>query len=138
MITKSKITKLVSGFAGFAVALGFVVAPAIASAQSATDLQSQINSLLATIQSLQSQLAATSGSTAMMTSFTFNTNLKVGSKGVDVMNLHVLYLSTVLLYNCLVKKTCWCEKTVCHFTYLKFRIVKCNYTTSKYFSFYKF
>ncbi len=83
---KSKINKLVTGFAGLALTLGFAVTPVIASAQSATDLQAQINSLLATIQSLQSQLAGTSGST-VSSSYTFNANLTVGSTGTDVMNL---------------------------------------------------
>ena len=85
MITKSRTLKFVAGFVGFAMALSFMVATP-ASAATAADIQSQINSLMATIQSLQSQLGTT-GSTAMSTGYTFNTNLTVGSTGVDVMNL---------------------------------------------------
>jgi hypothetical protein len=64
------------------------MAPVMASADTASDLQAQINSLMSTITSLQSQLsAATGGSSSMMTGYTFNTNLTVGSKSADVMNL---------------------------------------------------
>ncbi len=63
-------------------------APMIAGAATAADIQAQINSLMATIQSLQAQLSAATGSTATTgTCYTFNTNLTVGSKGTDVMNL---------------------------------------------------
>ena len=86
-LKKSRTAKVAAGFVGFAMALS-IVAPAIASADQASDLQAQINSLLATIQSLQAQLGATSGgSTSMMSSYTFNTNLTMGSTGADVMNL---------------------------------------------------
>jgi len=85
-LTKSTTAKLVSGFVGIAMAAGAFV-PALASAQSATDLQAQINSLLATISALQSQLSATTGGSTASTGYTFNTNLTVGSKGTDVMNL---------------------------------------------------
>ncbi len=85
-LTKSKAVKFATGFVGVAVALTFAITPMMAGATSATDLQAQINSLMATIQSLQSQLSATTGGTAT-TGYTFNTNLTVGSKGVDVMNL---------------------------------------------------
>jgi hypothetical protein len=82
---KSRTAKLAAGFVGIAMAVSFI-APAIASADTASDLQAQINSLLATIQSLQAQLAATTGGSAS-TGYTFNTNLTVGSTGADVMNL---------------------------------------------------
>lgn len=85
-LTKSKTAKLVSGFVGVAMAVSAFV-PAVAAAQSATDLQAQINSLLATISSLQAQLAATTGGSTTSTGYTFNTNLMQGSKGTDVMNL---------------------------------------------------
>lgn len=85
-LTKSTTAKLVSGFVGIAMAAGAFV-PALASAQSATDLQAQINSLLATISALQAQLSATTGGSTASTGYTFNTNLTVGSKGTDVMNL---------------------------------------------------
>ena len=86
-LSKSKITKLVTGFAGFAVALGFAVAPAIASADTAASIQAQINSLMSTIQSLQSQLSATTGGSTTVSGYMFNTNLTLGSKGPDVMAL---------------------------------------------------
>jgi hypothetical protein len=83
-LTKSKTARVAAGFVGFAMAASAFV-PALASAQSA-DLQSQINSLLATIASLQAQLAGTGGS-SVSTGYTFNTNLTLNSKGTDVMNL---------------------------------------------------
>jgi hypothetical protein len=85
-LTKSKTAKFAAGIVGFAMAVSFV-APAIASADTASDLQAQINSLLATIQSLQSQLASVSGGSSMSSGYTFNANLTVGSTGTDVMNL---------------------------------------------------
>lgn len=89
MTAKSKFAKVVAGFVGFAMAFSFVVTPVTASAATAAELQAQINDLLATIQSLQSQLSSTTGgsSTGTSTGYTFNTNLTVGSKGTDVMNL---------------------------------------------------
>lgn len=83
--TKSKTARVAAGFVGFAMAVSAFV-PAIASADTASDLQAQINSLLATIASLQSQLSGTTGGGAS-TGYTFNTNLTMGSKGTDVMNL---------------------------------------------------
>ncbi|KND46750.1 MAG: Beta-galactosidase [Parcubacteria bacterium C7867-006] len=85
-LTKSRTAKLAAGFVGFAMALS-IVAPTLASADTASDLQAQINSLLATISSLQAQLSATTGSSSVSTGYTFNTNLTVGSTGADVMNL---------------------------------------------------
>lgn len=86
MNIKSTTIKLVSGFVGLAMALGFALP---ANAATAADIQAQINSLMATIQSLQAQLSATNGGTTsvMSTGYTFNTNLTVGSRGTDVMNL---------------------------------------------------
>lgn len=86
MTTKSRTAKLAAGFVGFAMAVSAFV-PAMASADTASDLQAQINSLLATISSLQSQLAATTGGSSVSTGYTFNTNLTVGSTGTDVKNL---------------------------------------------------
>ena len=83
-LTKSTSVKLAAGFVGFAMAVTAFV-PALASADTASDLQTQINSLLATIASLQAQLSGTGSS--MSTGYTFNTNLTVGSTGTDVMNL---------------------------------------------------
>ncbi len=87
MTAKSKFAKLVAGLAGFAMAFSFVVTPVTASAATAEELQAQITSLLATINALQSQLSSTTGGTTTTTGYTFNTNLTVGSKGTDVMNL---------------------------------------------------
>ena len=85
-LTKSRTAKFAAGLVGFAMAASAFV-PALAGAQTATDLQSQINSLLATISALQAQLAATSGGSSVATGYTFNANLTVGSRGTDVMNL---------------------------------------------------
>jgi len=84
-LTKSKTARVAAGFLGFAMAASAFV-PALASAQSA-DLQSQINALLATISALQAQLSATTGGSTVTTGYTFNTNLTMGSKGTNVMNL---------------------------------------------------
>ena len=59
-LSQSKAAKLASGVVGIAMALS-IVAPSLASADTASDLQAQINSLLATISSLQSQLSAITG-----------------------------------------------------------------------------
>lgn len=84
-LTKSITAKLAAGVVGVSMAVAAFV-PALASADTASDLQAQINSLLATIQSLQAQLAATTGGT-VSTGYTFNTDLTVGSTGTDVLNL---------------------------------------------------
>lgn len=57
----------------------------VAYGQSTADLQAQINSLLATIAALQSQIAGQSAGSA--SSFTFTRDLTVGSTGDDVMAL---------------------------------------------------
>lgn len=86
-LTKSRSAKLAAGVVGFAMAVSAFV-PVMASADTASDLQAQINSLLATISSLQSQLSATTGgSSSMGTGHQFNVNLTVGSTGSDVMFL---------------------------------------------------
>ena len=66
--------------AGIAVAFAFVAVPAQAQT---TDLLAQIDSLLATIAALQSQIAGgtTAGTPALSS---FNTNLTIGSTGSDV------------------------------------------------------
>ncbi len=84
-LTKSRTAKLAAGVVGFAMAVT-AFAPALVSADTASDLQAQINSLLATISSLQAQLSATTGG-SVSTGYVFNTNLTVGSTGTDVMNL---------------------------------------------------
>ncbi len=86
MTSKSTIAKLAAGAVGFAMTVSAFV-PSLASAQSSSDLQAQINSLLATISALQAQLAGTTGGSTVSTGYTFNTNLTVGSRSTDVMNL---------------------------------------------------
>lgn len=56
-----------------------------------TDLQSQINSLLAEIASLQSQLGQSGGSATG--GYTFNTDLTIGSSGADVTALQTWLIS---------------------------------------------
>ena len=81
MITKSRTAKLAIGFVGAVTAISFAMTPIIASAATVAELQAMIASLSA-------QLAALSGGTASTgAGYTFNTNLTVGSKGTDVMNL---------------------------------------------------
>lgn len=87
MTAKSKFAKVAAGLVGIAMAFSFVVTPVTASAATAEELQAQISSLLATINSLQAQLSSTTGGSSTTTGYTFNTNLTVGSKGTDVMNL---------------------------------------------------
>ncbi|MFZ2621442.1 MAG: peptidoglycan-binding protein [Minisyncoccia bacterium] len=86
MITTSKTAKLAAGAVGFVMAISAFM-PVLASADTASDLQAQINSLLATISALQAQLSATTGGSTVSSGYTFNTNLTIGSKGADVMNL---------------------------------------------------
>ena len=81
MITKSRTAKLAIGFVGAVTAISFAMTPIIASAATIAELQ-------AMIASLSVQLAALSGGTASTgAGYTFNTNLTVGSRGTDVMNL---------------------------------------------------
>lgn len=61
-----------------------------AQAQSTSDLQSQINSLLATIASLQAQLG---GSASMSASVTFTRDLTIGATGSDVTALQTWLIS---------------------------------------------
>jgi len=80
MITKSRTAKFVAGFVGVATALSFAITPITASAATIAELQAMIADLTA-------QLAALSGGTTTTSSYTFNTNLTMGSTGTDVMNL---------------------------------------------------
>jgi hypothetical protein len=99
--TKSKAVKLVTGFVGLAMALS-IAAPMIASAAALTSSQvSAIVTLLqsfgadqGTINNVQTSLSGgtVTGSTSSTvttssTGYQFNTNLTVGSTGVDVLNL---------------------------------------------------
>jgi hypothetical protein len=83
LLLKSNATKVVAGFVGLAFALTmFLGATAPAHAQSMADLQAQIAALSAQLTALQG-----TPSTTMTTGYTFNVNLKMGSRGTDVMNL---------------------------------------------------
>ncbi len=88
---KSKVARAASGFVGFAMAMSLVLGGAVApvQAQSITDLTAQINSLLSTIAALQAQLNSMQGGSTPSTGtgYVFNTNLTVGAKSTDVMNL---------------------------------------------------
>ena len=83
-LKESKTTKVVAGLVGLVTAV-FMMGPVVASADAVSDLQAQIAALMAQINSLNAQVAATTGSGSC--AYTFATNLKVGSKGTDVMNL---------------------------------------------------
>jgi hypothetical protein len=87
-------SRIVAGTVGIAMALSMVSGFGMnnAGAQSAADLQAQIEQLLATIQQLQAQLASLQGGGAqpVMSSvcpFTWTRNLTIGATGMDVMNL---------------------------------------------------
>jgi len=84
-LRNSKTAKVVSGLVGMLTAVTMVGGSAFtASADAQSDaLQAQINSLLATIQSLQAQLGASTGSTST-TACTFTRDLTIGSDGADV------------------------------------------------------
>ena len=87
MQTKSKTKKFVAGLLGASLALSFAFAVTV-KADTVSDLTAQINSLLATISALQSKLATVQTTTTTTgTGYTFSTDLMVGSKGADVMNL---------------------------------------------------
>jgi len=76
--------------------LGVAAVPAPASAITATELQAQIDALLAQIAQLQSQLTTVEGGTStgaitgIPSGFTFSSNLTVGSTGNDVKYLQLL------------------------------------------------
>ncbi len=92
-LKKSKTKQFVAGLIGATLALSFAFAVTV-KADSVSDLTAQINSLLATITSLQAKLAAVQGGTSTA-GVTFSSDLSVGSKGTDVMNLQkVLNSST--------------------------------------------
>jgi hypothetical protein len=85
--TKSKTSKFVAGLLGAAMALSLAFGGSVAPAQAqTTSLQAQIAALQAQLQALMAQ-AGSSSTTSMMASYTFNTNLKVGSRSQDVLNL---------------------------------------------------
>lgn len=66
------------------VALLLIISPSFASAQSVSELQAQISSLLALVAKLQAQIAAQSGGGTTAWCHTFNTDLQIGSSGAEV------------------------------------------------------
>ena len=92
---KSKTKRFVAGLLGASLALSFAFAVTV-KADTASDLQAQINSLLATISALQAQLTTVQGgSSTTGTGYTFSSDLTLGSSGADVMNLQkVLNMSS--------------------------------------------
>ena len=85
---KSKTKQFVTGLLGASLALSLAFAVTV-KADTVSDLTAQINSLLATISGLQAQLASIQGGSTTTTTgaYTFSSDLSVGSKGDDVMNL---------------------------------------------------
>ena len=85
---KSKTKQFVAGLLGASLALSLAFAVTV-KADTVSDLTAQINSLLATISGLQAQLASIQGGSTTTTTgaYTFSSDLSVGSKGDDVMNL---------------------------------------------------
>ncbi len=82
-----KFTKIGVGFLALAMLFGgFAVPSQSAYAQTPAEIQVQIQSLLATIASLQAQLAALSGGSTT-TCFNFSANLRLGSRGETVRQL---------------------------------------------------
>jgi len=74
--------------------VALVAGPGTASALTAEELQAQINSLLATLQSLQAQLVVLQGGstgTTVCTITSFTRNLTVGSSGADVQCLQKVF-----------------------------------------------
>jgi len=86
---KSRLSKFASVFLGIAIAVVMVM-PGSASAQTAAELQAQIASLLATINSLQAQLSGLQGGTGTsQCSYTFTQNFSMGDSGAEVKNLQM-------------------------------------------------
>lgn len=75
--------------------LSFVITPSLVSAQSIADLAAQINSLLATIATLQAQLSAQTVSTTKLVCFDLQKNLALGSQDFAP-NTHVAKLQNFL------------------------------------------
>ena len=76
-----------------AIVLATIAMPPAAQAQTAADLQAQIQSLLAQIAALQAQLSGATGGggiAGIPAGFTFTQNLSQGSSGIDVTHLQHL------------------------------------------------
>lgn len=84
----SKTAKVFAGLVTLALAFAFVVTPVTSKAATADELTAQINALLAQIAALQGQVGgSTSGS------YTFSTDLTIGSTGADVTALQNILIS---------------------------------------------
>ncbi|MEK7120546.1 MAG: peptidoglycan-binding domain-containing protein, partial [Patescibacteria group bacterium] len=86
-LRNAKLSKIVASVIGFSMVLSVAFTGIPANAQTAAELQAQIQSLLATITALQGQLATLGGGTTGACTFTFTQALKQGSTGSEVMNL---------------------------------------------------
>ncbi len=91
MTTSKKIVSMALTATTALWASGALLLVPVASAQSTSDLQSQIAALLAQIQQLQSQLNAASGTTTA--SYGYTRDLTVGSKGDDVSALQQMLIN---------------------------------------------
>lgn len=92
IVNNSTVAKFAAGVIGLAMVLGLAGLAPSAHAQTVAELTAQINSLLATIASLQAQLSSMtggsgSGSTASVCPYTWAQNLTNGSTGPDVLAL---------------------------------------------------
>ncbi len=88
ILETSKTKKFVARFAGLAIAFSLAVGVALpAQAATVDELTAQINSLLGTIASLQSQLATIQGGSPSSSGFVFTKDLKMGDSNADVMRL---------------------------------------------------
>ncbi|MDD5145708.1 MAG: peptidoglycan-binding domain-containing protein [Candidatus Pacebacteria bacterium] len=93
----SKLTKKIVAIATALTVSVMLVGPSVAQGETAAELQAQINSLLATLQSLQGQLTTLEGGTTTTggtvtgcTITSFTRNLTVGSSGSDVKCLQII------------------------------------------------
>ena len=87
-----KVFKKLSVLALSLIVLSGIVAPA-ANAATAADMQAQISALMAQINALNTQLAASKGTTSETSSYTFTRNLTVGSRGADVKALQEILIA---------------------------------------------
>lgn len=93
-LKKSKTKQFVAGLLGASLALSLAFAVTV-KADTVSDLTAQINSLLATISGLQSQLSSIQGGSSVGTGYTFGSDLKVGDSSEGVRNLQkVLNMNT--------------------------------------------
>ncbi len=92
---KTKVAKITTGVVGALTALAMAGGVAVLPAFAAEDLASQIAALMAQIQVLQAKLAASPSAPVAVGSYNFATNLTLGSRGADVLNLQKVLNSDV-------------------------------------------